>query len=118
FPEYHTSADDLTFIRPAHLERSFRLIMDAIEIVEADWTPLNLNPKGEPQLGRRGLYAALGGSSAGADAAMPMLWVLNLADGTRSLLAIAERSGLPFARIAEAAAMLREHGLLRDASPA
>jgi aminopeptidase-like protein len=116
FPEYHTSADDLTFIRPTYLERSFRLIMDAIHIVETDWTPQNLNPKGEPQLGRRGLYAALGGSSAGADAAMPMLWVLNLADGTRSLLAIAERSGLPFARIADAAAMLREHGLLREAA--
>lgn len=116
FPEYHTSADDLTFIRPAYLERSFRLIMDAIDIVETDWTPLNLNPKGEPQLGRRGLYSALGGSKTGADAAMPMLWVLNLADGTRSLLGIAERSGLLFARIAEAAAMLREHGLLADVS--
>jgi aminopeptidase-like protein len=41
-----------------------------------------------------------------------MLWVLNLADGSNSLLAMAERSGLPFAEIAAAARLLREHALL------
>ena len=43
---------------------------------------------------------------------MAYLWVLNLADGTRDLLAIAERSGLPFATIRQAAVRLRAVGLL------
>jgi aminopeptidase-like protein len=112
FPQYHTSADDLTFIRPEHLADSYRMLTDVIDIVEGDWTPLNLNPKGEPQLGRRGLYAALGGDRSTGERAMAMLWVLNLADGSNSLLAIAERSGLPFREIAAAAKLLNDHGLL------
>jgi aminopeptidase-like protein len=118
FPEYHTSADNLDFIRPEHLAASYRMLMDVIDIVEEDWTPLNLCPKGEPQLGRRGLYAALGGDKSTGERAMAMLWVLNLADGTNSLLAIAERSGLPFADIAATARLLRDHGLLAEAQPA
>jgi aminopeptidase-like protein len=43
---------------------------------------------------------------------MAMLWVLNQSDGTRSLLDIAERSGLPFPLIAETAQTLEEAGLL------
>ncbi|TPJ76696.1 DUF4910 domain-containing protein [Mesorhizobium sp. B2-6-2] len=112
FPQYHTSADDLDFIRPEHLAHSYDMLAGVIDVVEEDWVPLNLSPKGEPQLGRRGLYAALGGLHASSHGAMPMLWVLNQADGSNSLLAMAERSGLPFAEIAAAARLLREHGLL------
>jgi aminopeptidase-like protein len=112
FPQYHTSADDLDFIKPECLADSYRLLMEAIDIVEKDWTPLNLFPKGEPQLGRRGLYAALGGDKTAAEKAMAMLWVLNQADGENSLLAIAERAGMPFSDVAAAAELLREHGLL------
>lgn len=115
FPEYHTSADDLDFIRPEHLARSYRIVTDAIEIIEADWTPLSLNPRGEPQLGQRGLYASVGGPASGGQSAMPMLWVLNLADGRHSLIDIAERSGLPFRQVIHAARALRENGLLRPA---
>ncbi|MDN5928509.1 MAG: DUF4910 domain-containing protein [Hyphomicrobiales bacterium] len=115
FPEYHTSADNLDFIRPEYLADSYRLLMGAIDIVERDWTPLNLFPKGEPQLGRRGLYDALGGMKAASEKAMAMLWVLNLADGNNSLLAIAERAGLPFNKVAITADLLREHGLLAEA---
>jgi aminopeptidase-like protein len=115
FPQYHTSADDLNFIRPEHLADSYRMLMDIIDIVEEDWIPLSLCPKGEPQLGRRGLYAALGGDRSTGERAMAMLWVLNLADGTNSLLAMAERSGLAFDQLAAAARLLREHDLLTQA---
>ena len=43
---------------------------------------------------------------------MALLWVLNLADGTRSLLDIAERSKLPFAVVCATAQKLQENGLL------
>jgi aminopeptidase-like protein len=48
---------------------------------------------------------------------MALLWVLNLADGSHSMLDIADRAGLPFAVIAEAAHVLREHGLLTGPRP-
>lgn len=115
FPEYHTSADNLDFVRPEHLASSFRMIMDIIDVIETDRVPLNLSPKGEPQLGRRGLYSATGGHKTTSDITMAYLWVLNLADGRHSLLDIACRSGLPFSAIAAAATRLEECGLLGDA---
>jgi len=47
-----------------------------------------------------------------------MLWVLNLSDGTRTLLEIAERSKLPFTDARRAARALEAAGLLaaRDAA--
>jgi aminopeptidase-like protein len=114
FPQYHTSADNLDFVRPEHLGSSFRMIMDVIDVLETDWVPLNLSPKGEPQLGRRGLYSATGGHKTTSDMTMSYLWVLNLADGSHSLLDIARRSGLPFCDIFHAAARLKECGLLAE----
>lgn len=116
FPEYHTSADNLDFISHEHLADSFRILTDVIDVVEGDWTPLNLFPKCEPQLGRRGLYAALGGQKSQEVTSMSLLWVLNLADGKHSLLSIAQRSGLPFRQVAAAAAILSDHGLLGETS--
>jgi aminopeptidase-like protein len=112
FPEYHTSADNLDFIRPEHLASSYRMIAAMIDIVENDWRPVSTSPKGEPQLGRRGLYAALGGDKDGPAKSMAFLWILNLADGRHTLLDIAERAQLPFGVVAEAARLLRNSGLL------
>lgn len=112
FPEYHTSADNLDFIEPEYLDQSFNTIMQAIEITERNWRPVNLSPKGEPQLGRRGLYGSTGGDNRSAQNAMALLWVLNLADGEHSILDMAERAKLPFATLADAADRLRDAGLL------
>ncbi|MEJ5022218.1 DUF4910 domain-containing protein [Ochrobactrum vermis] len=112
FPEYHTSADNLDFIKPDYLEQSFNMVLQAIEIAERNWWPLNTSPKGEPQLGRRGLYGNMGGDSRAAQNAMALLWVLNLADGEHSILDMAERAKLPFSTLADAADRLREAGLL------
>ncbi len=116
FPQYHTSADNLDFIAPRHLAGSLQAIWRAIEIAETNFTPLNLSPKGEPQLGRRGLYSASGGDKDGAMRAMAYLWVLNQADGTRTLLGIAERAGMPYHVLLAAARALTRVGLLADAA--
>jgi aminopeptidase-like protein len=112
FPEYHTSADNLDFIRPEHLGSSYRMIAAMIDIVENDWRPKTTSPKCEPQLGRRGLYSSLGGDRDGPAKSMAFLWILNLADGRHSLLDIAERAKLPFGVVAEAARLLRDSRLL------
>jgi aminopeptidase-like protein len=111
FPEYHTSADDLAFVTPAALADSYAMLLAIVDAFEANRAFRNLSPKGEPQLGRRGLYAAIGGTDRGARE-MAMLWVLNQANGTRTLLDIAERAALPLDRVHEAAVLLTEHGLL------
>ncbi|HXG03315.1 MAG TPA: DUF4910 domain-containing protein [Candidatus Binatia bacterium] len=112
FPQYHTSADDLDFVRPECLADSFAVYRAVLGVLDNNRTYRNLHPKGEPQLGRRGLYRSLGGHLDAAGREMAMLWVLNLSDGRWSLLDIAERSGLPFTTVRAAADLLLAHGLL------
>jgi aminopeptidase-like protein len=112
YPEYHTSADDLDFIHAEQLEESLVLLTQLIHLLDTERTCRNLSPKGEPQLGKRGLYGATGGGSTEA-AQIARLWVLNLSDGSRSLLDIAERSGLPYALIERVSTELEQVGLLR-----
>jgi aminopeptidase-like protein len=103
YPEYHSSADNPGLLRGTSLDHSLATLERIIDVIEGDATYRNLSPKGEPQLGRRGLYRAFGGQSAAADGQMALLWVLNLSDAKHSLLDIAERSGLPFAAVRAAA---------------
>lgn len=114
YPEYHTSADNVAFVTPDALRDSLAKALAIVEILEHDAPFVNLNPKGEPQLGRRGLYKNKGGTSP-ANFEMALLWVLNFSDGRHSLLDIAERAGLPFATIHSAARALIDAELLRDA---
>jgi aminopeptidase-like protein len=116
YPEYHTSADDLDFVRPDALESSFRTCLSVFEVLEENRTYVNLSPKGEPQLGRRGLYAAIGGDADRARSQLALLWVLNFSDGTNTLLDIAQRASLPFDVIRRAADILRDHDLLAEAA--
>ena len=114
YPEYHTSADNLDFVRPQSLARSYATCRSIFDVLEGNATYLNLSPKGEPQLGRRGLYSPVGGQSTEKFNEMAMLWVLNLSDGRHSLLDIAERAGLPFVDIRHAADRVAARGLLKE----
>jgi aminopeptidase-like protein len=111
FPEYHTSADNLEFIQPAQLAESLRMCVAIIDVLEANRRYRNLNPHCEPQLGRRNLYGSTGGHAIG-DEINARLWVLNRSDGKHSLLDIAERSGMSFPLIRDAAELLARSGLL------
>jgi aminopeptidase-like protein len=116
YPQYHTSADNLALVEPAALAASLRQLLEIIQVGEANHRYLNLNPKCEPQLGRRGLYRQMGGLQDAATRELALLWVLNLSDGRHSLLDIAERAGLPFAEIRAAAGSLVAAELLRQMS--
>lgn len=112
YPEYHSSADNLSLLHGESLAHSFSVLRRIVAVIEGDGIYRSRNPKGEPQLGRRGLYAAMGGQrSAGCDQ-MALLWVLNLADGRHSLLDMAERAGISFAAIRAAADALLAAQLL------
>jgi aminopeptidase-like protein len=114
FPEYHTSADDLGFVTSERLAESFAVVRGIVDVLEANRRYRNLAPDGEPQLGKRGLYRATGGTNI-PDLNLAMLWVLTLSDGSRDLIAIAERAQMPFATIRVAADLLRDAELLAEA---
>jgi aminopeptidase-like protein len=112
FPQYHTSADNVEFVAPEALADTLNLAMDVVQLLETNLTYRNLYPKGEPQLGKRGLYRSIGGRADTETRELAMLWVLNLSDGQHSLLDIAERSGLKYEVVQRAAMDLQQHHLL------
>jgi aminopeptidase-like protein len=114
YPQYHTSDDDLAFVRPAQLDAALAAVLQIVDILERDAVCVNMKPHGEPQLGKRGLYGALGGAGDAQAFQMALLWVLNQSDGTRSLLDIATRANMPFATIRAAADALLKTDLLRE----
>ncbi len=113
YPEYHTSADNLDFIKAAKLQDSLNKYLEIIFILENDARFINLNPKGEPQLGRRGIYDMLGGVRTEKIDQSALLWVLNFSDGQNTLLDIAVRSGINFWLIKKAAGLLLSKNLLK-----
>lgn len=117
FPEYHTSGDDLSFVTPEGLVAGLDLLQTIAKTIDRDVTYRNLRPHGEPQLGRRGLYGAIGAQSDPGAAQMAMLWLLNASDGRSSLLDIATRSGIAFDTLCDTAALLVQHDLLTEHGP-
>jgi len=112
FPEYHTSADNLDFVRPEYVADTLDKYLQVVNTLEGNRVYLSTNPMCEPQLGKRGLYSGMGGHKNSQDAEMALLWVLNLSDGEHDLLAIADRAKMPFSLIREAADRLEAAGLL------
>ena len=112
YPEYHSSADNLSLLRPESLAHSLSVLQRIVAVIEGEAVYRSCNSKGEPQLGRRGLYAAVGGQRTAGGDQMALLWVLNLSDGEHSLLDMAERAGLSFLAIRAAADALVSAGLL------
>lgn len=117
FKEYHSSGDNLEFISEERLQESLHALQGILELTEKNRTYVNTSPKGEPQLGRRGLYEKIGGTNDSKLTQLASLWVLNLADGSSSLLDIALRSGIKFDVIVEASEALKQCGLLEETSP-
>jgi aminopeptidase-like protein len=115
FPEYHTSADDMNFITSRALNQSYEIVATLFDLLDDNRTYARVDGRGEPQLGRRGLYRAIGGQKeAGGATQMDLLWFLNLADGNHSLLEIAKRAGIPFARVQAAARLALSADLVHE----
>jgi aminopeptidase-like protein len=112
FPEYHTSADDLSLVRASSLNDSLTKALAVIDVIENNRSYLNVKPYCEPKLGKYGLYSTIGGRSAG-HYQMALLWLLNMSDGKNSLLDIAIRCNLPWETLKQALRALCAAGLLK-----
>jgi aminopeptidase-like protein len=118
FPEYHTSADNLDFVKPAALDRSYAVLEELLDLLDKNRRYQRVDGRGEPQLGRRGLYRSISGQrEAGGATQLDLLWLLNLADGQHSLLDMAVRADVPFVYLEAAARIALDAGLVRLAAP-
>lgn len=114
YPEYHSSADNLDLIEPRSIAETFLACVQILRVLEHNVCFVNLRPKGEPRLGPRGLFRTTGGTDPGR-LEHAYLWLLNQSDGGRSLLEIAERAGMPFDFVYQAACDLQKAGLVERA---
>ena len=114
YPQYHTSADDLNFISLQSLTDSLMAYVAVLRVLEGNRRYRNLSPKCEVRLGKRGLYRTVGGQIDQPLRELAMLWVLNLSDGDHTLLDIADRAGIPFDLLREAADALSTCDLLEE----
>jgi aminopeptidase-like protein len=112
YAEYHTSADSMSLVHPERLAESLQVLARIVSALDCNRRPLNLSGKGEPRLGKRGLYGSLGGASPG-EVEHALLWVLSLADGEHDLVAMASRSGLGIDQLDRATGILEQAGLVR-----
>jgi aminopeptidase-like protein len=101
-------------VKPSALADSLSKCLAIVEVLEKNLVYRNRNPKCEPQLGRRGLYRAIGGQHDQALLEQAILWLLNFSDGRLSLLEIADRAGMPFSLLRTAAELLLVHDLIEE----
>ena len=83
-------------------------------ILENNRKFINLNPKCEPQLGKRGVYRSVGGQKVLKDENLAMFWILNMSDGKNSLLEISTKSGISFEIIENVSKKMVENNLLKE----
>jgi aminopeptidase-like protein len=114
YPEYHTSADNLEFVKASSLAESLNVFQEIIHVLEANKKFINQSPKGEAQLGKRGLYHMIGANNQNMDFQLALLWILNASDGSQSLLDIARKANMKFDDIKNAADRLLDCGLLKE----
>jgi aminopeptidase-like protein len=112
YPEYHTSLDDLSLVTPQGFFGGFEAIRRCIEVLEFDRTYVACQLC-EPQMGKRGLYSTLGTAQI-SEAVRNRMNILAYCDGQHSVIAIAEKLGLPAWDLAPYFEELIAHGLIRN----
>ncbi len=112
FPEYHTSADDMSLISPEGLQGAYEVMQQIIMALEYN-KYYKINCLCEPQLGKRGLYPTV--SRKGIYAEVRKLTnFIAYADGRRDLIEISNKIGVPICELIENIEKLKESGLLDE----
>lgn len=110
YPEYHTSADDMTLISPKGLAGSLDVMKQVIMALEYN-NYYRVTCLCEPQLGKRGLYPTE--SRKGIyEEVRKLTNLIAYADGTEDLIGISSRIGVPVGELIENVEKLCEAGLL------
>jgi aminopeptidase-like protein len=129
--EYHTSADNLSFITVPALEQSISIHKQWIKNIESYCYPLRSQMYCEFQLGKRGLYPSTGGSinqmahnkkgnqykyessiNITSDHTDAFQWIMHLADGTKTNFEISEISNINLQIINDSLILLSDKNLI------
>lgn len=114
YPEYHTSLDNFDVVTGKGLFDSLTVLRRCSEALERNHS-YRITVRCEPQLGKRGLYPEVSTRDTKALVGN-MMNFLAYADGTRDLLAIAEKIECPIWELYEWIEKFLENGLIERVS--
>lgn len=125
---YHTSLDNLDFVKTENLIKTIDLYKNVINVLETNAIYKSLNPNCEVQLGKRGLYPKVGGGQHQAglgdssnedrfsknkvDEVDAICWFLFLADGNESLISMSKKSKVPYSQLLNISKKLLDNKLI------
>jgi aminopeptidase-like protein len=114
FPEYHTSKDNLSFIKPEYLAESLYLISLIFAVINMNKIYSRVNPFCEPQMSKYDLYPKKGGAGIMSHSkdTITRMKILNLCDGNLSLLDIAKKINVNIFKLQEYISILVDNNLL------
>ena len=111
YPEYHTSLDDLeSVVTPDGLQGGLEFVLECIDALEHELV-FTATQRGEPQLGKRGLYHTLQKKTTPEDV-MLRTDILAYADGQHSIQDLADLLDRDPSVITALIDELRDHSLL------
>jgi len=116
FEEYHTSKDDLNYIKPDKLNDTFEHLLKIVDLLEDNRYYISIKPNCEPLLGKYELYRKIGGQIEGKlldEIRIAILWALNYSDGYNSLLDISYKSNIDIKVLEKAFDILHQKGLIK-----
>jgi aminopeptidase-like protein len=111
YPEYHTSFDNESVISFSAMERTVDVYFDIVNAFELNDVYINTCPYGEPQLGKRGLYADINAQGMSNELEKRM-HLLSYADGNHDLIDIAEMMDVSIFEFRSNVELLLQSGLL------
>jgi aminopeptidase-like protein len=119
FDQYHTSLDNLQFVKAENLIKTLFVYEKIIEIIESNRTYLTVKPECEVYLNEHGLYPNTSGyinQSVAADQNLTeldqILWLLFLSDGKNNLLEISQQTNFDIVELQKVAEKLKDHGIM------
>lgn len=112
YPEYHTSADDMTLVSPQGFQGAFDVMCQVIQALEHN-AYYKIKVLGEPQLGKRGLYPTVS-QKGGDDAVRALVNFIAYADGQNDLIGISDIIGVPCKKLFDVMEKLMANNLLES----
>lgn len=119
YPVYHTSLDNLSFVKAHFINETLNVYLDVIERMDKNIVYRNMYPNCEVMLSKRELYPKIGGGFLLNDANKmwreqdAFLGLLFYCDGKTGLFDISQKTGIDIMTLYECAVRLQEKGLLQ-----
>ena len=113
FEEYHTSADNLFYVKAEYMQESLEVYLTIMEYIEKNSLYLSQNMKGEPFLAKRKLNMPIGSGKDIYYFDVAVRFLMCYSDGKNDLISIAAKAELPFEEVYSVAQILEDAGLLK-----